>query len=120
MRLRRNFPESLANLDDLLIPIRWKLTDQFIEKLAAASTAEEALSLLRASRWGHLFEKDRSGAAERSYEKGLEAFCRRSIHAPEPSVIVPQAYLTLKGVEYDKLTRAVEAARYGISPGEVI
>lgn len=120
MRLHRNFPGSLANLDELLIPVRWKLTDRFIEKLAAAPTEEAALSLLRASRWGNLFAENRSGAAEHSYETGLEAFCRRSIHAPEPSVIVPQAYLTLKGVEYDKLTRAVEAARYGISPGEVI
>lgn len=120
MRLRRSFPGSLGSLNDLLIPIRWKLTDEYISRLASAATDEEALALLRASRWGPLFQDESLTASEHSYERGLEAFCRRSIHAQKPSVLVPQAYLTLKGIECGKLMRAAEAAKYGISPGRVL
>ncbi len=120
MRLRRNFPGSLANLDRLLIPIRWKLTDSFIAQLAGAPTDADAMALLRASRWSALFADDSLASSDHSYERGMEAFCRRRIHAQTPSVAVPQAYLTLKGIECDKLTRAVEAARYGILPSRVI
>lgn len=120
MRLRRNFPGSLGSLRELLIPIRWKLTDEFIERLAGAPTDAEALALLRSSRWAPLFTDDSLTSSGHSYERGMEDFCRRSIHAQTPSVAVPQAYLTLKGIECDKLTRAVEAARYGILPGRVI
>ncbi len=120
MRLRRNFPGSLADIDKLLIPIRWKLTDEFIAQLAGAPTDADAMALLRSSRWAQMFGDDSLTSNVYSYERGMEALCRRSIHAQTPSAAVPQAYLTLKGIECDKLVRAVEAAHYGILPGRVI
>lgn len=120
MRLRRSFAQSLDCLNELLIPIRWKLTDEFISSLASAPSDEEAMRLLHASRWGALFQDESLTASEHSYERGLEKFCRRSIHAQKPSILVPQAYLTLKGIECSRLMRAAEAAKYGISPDRVL
>ena len=120
MRLRRRFPASLDQLDELLIPVRWKLTDDFIRSLAFAPTDEEAMALLRSSRWKRYFEEDSLAVTDHNYELGLEAFSRRQIHTAVPSLCVPQAYLTLKSIECDRLTRVLEAARYHMEAYKVI
>jgi vacuolar-type H+-ATPase subunit C/Vma6 len=120
MRLRRSFPESLKAVHELLIPVRYKLTDEFIDRLIACQTDDEAVNLLRSSRWGEYFKDKSLAATDHSYELMLESFSRRQIHAAVPGICVPQAYLTLKGIECDKLIRAVEAAQYGMTPSKVI
>jgi len=119
LRLRRLLGPS-RRIPELLIPVRYKLTDDFILELAGAPSDSEAMAVLNKSRWKSYFESFEALGIERYYERAVEEFCRKLISSSAPSLCIPHAYLTLKEIECHKLIRLIEAIRYGIDPQSVI
>ena len=113
LRLRR-FPASLASADKLLIPVRSRLRPEIVSAIAKAPDDRAVLEILSATPWGRYFTTLEPDTLERQYRDAMTAFCRRLINAPEPSICMPQAYLTLKTMECGKLTTLIEARRLGV------
>jgi len=119
IRLRTRFPSSMERIDELLVPIRYRLKDSLIERLREAPSDDAFAAILRDSRWGGIFTELDPRSAQISYEKALFNFCRRQIHSAEPGICVPQAYLTLKSLEHDRLVRAAGCVSYGVPPLDI-
>jgi len=121
LRLHRCFPKALSSisLDKLLIPVGKKLKREFAEALRDAGSIDEALMLLEKSQWGNFFKGINPDRLERECDSFMESFCRKLIHSPLPNACIPQAYLTLKRLECERLIRVVEAIKAGIPPREV-
>jgi len=119
LRIRRLLGPS-AQIPKLLIPVRYKLTQDFISELASAPSDSEVLSILKNSRWKSYFESFEALGIERYYERALESFCKKLISSPTPSLCIPHAYLTLKEIECHKLIRIIEAIHFGIDPQKIV
>jgi len=120
LRLHRSFPTSLPEVKSLLIPIRGQLTETLQNSLIAAPEEAAALQLLRGTSWAKAFPSDQELNLERLSEQAMEAFCRGLIRTVEPGPFFPQAFLTLREIEYAKLSRVITAISYGISPAAVL
>ena len=93
---------------------------KILRTLQAAKNADETLELLRKTRCKKYLEGINLQKIESFYYEAMEAFCRKIIKSPEPSICVPVAYLTLRDMECKKLIRLIEAVNYGVDPKEVI
>ena len=120
LRLHRYFPGSLKKADELLIPIYDLLEPKLLEALLAAKSEVEMLEVLKKSRCKKYLEGKNLQKLESLYYEAMEAFCRKIIKSPEPSICVPVAYLTLRELECKKLARLIEAVDYGVDPLEVL
>ena len=118
MRVRRYFPEQLDAVIPMLLPVRYKLTPAFINKLYTTKTAEAAEELLRASPYGKVFTAYQLNHIEDYYYQFLYEFNRRILAGGIPNVYTPSAYLSLRDVELKTLTAAIECVRYGIKPAQ--
>lgn len=115
LRLRR-FPRSAAKAKDYLIPIRYELRDELIDRLLRASTDEAVLQILEKTRWGDAFRSLAPGDLEKQYQQYMEAFCRRILNAADAGLGVVQALLPLKDMERRKLLRLIGALAHGMDP----
>ena len=118
MRARRFFPERLDAVIPMLLPIRYKLTPAFVNKLYTADTTEDAEALLRTSPYGKVFTVQQLTHIEDYYYQFLYEFNRRILSGGIPTVYTPSAYLSLRDVELNTLTAAIECIRYGIQPAQ--
>ena len=120
LRLQRHFPGSLNRANELLIPIHSLIEPKLLEELLSAKSESELVKILEKSPCrGYLEGKDLQ-KLESLYYEAMEAFCRQIIKAPEPSICVPVAYLTLREFECKKLTRLIQAVDYGLEPEKVL
>ena len=113
LRLRR-FPASLESAEKLLIPVRDRLKPETVNAIAKAPDNRAVLEILSATPWGRYFTTLDPDTLERQYREAMTAFCRKLINAPEPSICMPEAYLTMKNIECEKLTTLIEARRLGV------
>jgi vacuolar-type H+-ATPase subunit C/Vma6 len=119
LRLRR-FPASAAKAKSLLIPVKKNLSSGLIDKLLAAKDDQAVLSLLQATRWGDVFTSLAPGDLEKEYRAYMEQFCRHIITSAGPGLAQVQAFLTLKDLERQRLTRLAAAVQRGLDPSLVI
>jgi len=120
LRLQLYFPGSLKKADELLIPVYNLFEPKILRTLLTAKNAEETLERLRKTRCRKYLVGINLQRIESFYYETMEAFCRKIIKAPEPSICVPVAYLTLRELECKKLIRLIEAVNYGVDPKEAI
>ena len=120
LRLQRNFPGSLDRAHELLIPIYSLIEPRLLKNLLAAKSEAETLEILYKSPCRKYLEGKDLQKLESLYYEAMEAFCRQIIKAPEPSICVPVAYLTLREFECNKLNRLIQAIDYGIEPETVL
>ena len=120
LRLQRYFPASLEKANELLIPIYSLINSRLLKNLLTAKSEGETLDLLRKSPCRKYLEGIDLQKLESLYYEAMEAFCRQLIKAPEPSICVPVAYLTLREFECNKLTRLIQAIDYGLEPEKVL
>jgi len=120
LRLHRYFPGSINKADELLIPIYDLLEPRLLKTLLTAKSEGEILEFLKKSRCRNYLEGKNLQKLESLYYEAMEAFCRKIIKSPEPSICVPVAYLTLRELECKKLARLIEAVDYGVEPEEVL
>lgn len=120
IRLLRNFPASIEQADELLIPISSHLKPELLYSLKAAKSESEALDLLRKSPFGKHLEGVDTSNIESLYYKSMEKFCRKLVKTAEPDIGVLQAYLVLKELECSKLNRVIEAVNSGVDPKSVV
>ncbi|MCL2343331.1 MAG: V-type ATPase subunit [Firmicutes bacterium] len=120
LRLHRNFPASLPEVKNLLIPIRGQLTEILQNSLIAAPDEASALALLQGTAWAKFFPRDKELNLERLSEQAMETFCRDLIKSVQPGPFFPQAFLTLREIECAKLSRVITAISYGINPATVL
>lgn len=115
LRLRR-FPRSAAKAKDYLIPIRYELRDELIDRLLRATSDEAVLQILEKTRWGEAFRSLAPGDLEKQYQQYMEAFCRHILNAADAGLGVVQALLPLKDMERRKLLRLIGALAHGMDP----
>jgi len=120
LRLQLYFPGSLKKADELLIPVHNVFEPKILKTLVAAKNAEETLELLRKTACKKYLVGINLQRIESFYYETMEAFCRKIIKSPEPSICVPVAFLTLRELECKKLIRLISAVSYGVDPKEVI
>ena len=120
LRLHRYFPGSLERANELLIPIYSLIEPILLKTLLTAKSESETLDMLRKSPCRKYLEGKDLQKLESLYYEAMEAFCRQIIKAPEPSICVPVAYLTLREFECKKLNRLIQAVDYGIEPEKVL
>lgn len=120
LRILRYFPRSLKGADALLIPVSHRLKRELVHDIIAAGTYDKALDVLRGSMWKDLAAAIDVSGPEREYERRLGGFCVRLMRSGEPSVCPAVAFLTLKELERKKLTRVIEAVRFGVPASDVI
>jgi vacuolar-type H+-ATPase subunit C/Vma6 len=118
LRLRQ-FPATVGKAKQLLIPLRKDLTPALVDKLLAARDDESVLAVLQTTRWGETFTSLEPGALERAYRAYMESFCRHIIAGASPGLAQVQAFLTLKDLERQRLTRLVAAVQRGLDPALV-
>jgi vacuolar-type H+-ATPase subunit C/Vma6 len=119
LRLRR-FPASVGKAKQMLIPLHKDLTPGLVDKLLAAKDDEAVLALLQNTRWGSAFTSLAPGDLERAYRTYMEGFCRHIIAGGSPGLAQVQAFLTLKDLERQRLTRLVAAVQRGLDPSLVL
>ena len=122
LRMVKSFPMSLrsGDYDRYLIPVGESLTKQFINELRAAASFEDAVDILKRSKWSRYFNTISSRNFEREYERFMEKFCKKLIYNPVPNAGMPHAYLLLKKLECERLIRTMEAIRSGVNPAAVL
>lgn len=116
----RGFPASAAKADELLIDVRDKLTPELSRRLLRARDDKAVLDILAKTPWKGTFTSLAPGELEKQYSAYMAAFCRRILSAARPGLTVVQAFITLKDMERQRLTRLVSAAARGIDPELVI
>lgn len=119
LRLRR-FPKSVQHARDYLIPIRYELRDDVIDRLLRASTDEAALQILEKTRWAGVFRSLAPGDLEKQYQEYMEVFCRRILNAADAGIGVVQALLPIKDMERRKLLRLISAVAHGMDPRDLV
>lgn len=119
LRLRR-FPRSAPKAKEYLIPIRYELRDDLIDRLLRAPTDEAALQILEKTRWGGVFRSLAPGALEKQYQQYMEEFCRHILNAADAGMSVVQALLPIKDMERRKLLRLISAVAHGLDPRSVV
>ena len=115
MRVRKYFPEQLDAVVPMLLPVRYKLSPAFVNRLYTAKTDEAAEELLRTSPYGKVFSAQQVAHIEEYYYQFIYDFNRRVLAGP-PNVYTPAAYLSLRDVELKNLISAIECVRYGVHP----
>ncbi len=119
LRLRR-FPKSVQRAREYLIPIRYELRDDLIDRLLRASSDEAVLQILDKTRWGGVFRSLAPGDLEKQYQKYMEEFCRHILNAADAGIGVVQALLPIKDMERRKLLRLISAVAHGMDPRSVV
>ncbi len=119
LRLKQYYPDVLQDLGDLLIPIRYHLTDTMIRQIRQAPDTEHVKALMRSKPWSKRFGED-TLVPEQAYDLALIDFCRKLINDPESGVCTVQAYVTLKQIECRRMIRVYEAVRLGVDPVRVL
>ena len=120
LRLQRYFPGSLNKANEMLIPIYNQLEPKIVNALVEANNENEALNILRKSSCRKYLEGLDLQKLENLHNDSMEAFCRKIIKSPDPSICVSVAYLILRELECKKLNRLIEAVDYGVDPKEVL
>jgi hypothetical protein len=75
---------------------------------------------LQTTRWGDVFTSLAPGDLEKEYRVYMEQFCRHIITSAGPGLAQVQAFLTLKDLERQRLTRLAAAVQRGLDPSLVI
>ncbi|MCL2747093.1 MAG: V-type ATPase subunit [Oscillospiraceae bacterium] len=116
MRVRKFFPGQRDAVLPMLLPVRYKLTPAYVNRLYTAQTDESAEALLREGPYGKRLDDRRISRIEDFYYRFLFDFNRRILKSGIPTVYTPSAYLGLRDVELRNLIAAIECVRYGVSP----
>ena len=120
IRLRRYFPGSFDRALELLLPIGHRLPPALRRALVEAPSEEAMFAVLRPTRWGRYFDELGDRPVDYVFEKAMEDFSTRLLHSANPSICVPQAYLTLRGIEIKRLVRVIKALTYGRDPARFL
>lgn len=120
LRLQRYFPASLGRADNLMIPVYDLLEPRVLKNLLATKSEAEAIEVLNKTACRRYLEGRDLHRLDALYNEAMEAFCRKIVKSPVPSICTPTAYMTLRELECEKLNRLIQAVDYGIDPKEVI
>ena len=115
-RVRKFFPEQLDAVIPMLLPVRYKLSPAFVNRLYTAKTDEAAEALLRSSPYGKAFTSQQITHIEEYYYQFLYDFNRKILKQGIPTIYTPAAYLGLRDVELKNLIATIECVRYGVRP----
>ncbi|MEF9971234.1 MAG: V-type ATPase subunit [Oscillospiraceae bacterium] len=117
LRLQRFFPGSLPAADSLLVPVSLRLRPALLRALISADGESEAREILKKSPCEKYFKGLDVQKLDNLFDEAMASFCRNLLRSPEPSICIPQAYLTLREIECKRLARYIEAASYGLEAG---
>ena len=119
-RARMLYHMSPAQIYSILIPVRYRLTPEEIRELIEASSEEEAKKSFERTWYGKKFLKQDAVTLEEFYNVNLMGLLDREARKHPCSVAILFRYLYSKEQEVRRLTLALEAVRYGLSPDEAI
>jgi V/A-type H+-transporting ATPase subunit C len=96
----------------IIIPISYKLSKEQLAKLAASSTIEEYMNILKNSYYREMYTSFQNGTMENSYQNMMNKMYKLSQGKYPNSMATVNAYLHYKELETSRLTTALECIRY--------
>lgn len=109
-----NFEEEI--IFTYLIPIRYRLSEDFIKSLVRSETIEGFIHLVSETKYAPLFEDaDRGIFPEENYRTIVRKIDKNMFFNHPQSLIAVYTYLDLKELELDNIKTVVEGIRYGKS-----
>lgn len=109
-----NFEEEI--IFTYLIPIRYKLSENFIKELVHAEKIEGFISLISETKYAPLFAGVDNGIfPEENYRTIIRKIDKTMFFNHPQSLIAVYTYLDLKELELDNIKTVVEGIRYGKS-----
>lgn len=123
LRVKRYYPGMEGQFAGGLMPARRYLSPETLKRLCYAESADAAVDILRATRYGRYFRD--AGQAKIPRLEHLIARARyehslRGIREPLPSVVTPLSFLYLTQVELSNVIHLIECVRYDVPPEEAL
>ena len=116
----RGFPGTADRAEELLIPVRDKLTPELSRKILQEPSDRRVLEILKDTPWGGTIRSLAPGDLEKQYGAYMIAFCQRALAGARPGLVAAQSFLSLKEMERQRLVRLVTAVSKGIDPNLVV
>jgi len=114
MRIKRYFAYDTEEIQSFIIPNYYKISLDFLKRLAQAQGEAAELVLFEQTIYGNLFKENQFAYLENYLYKALYDFSHKALSTGKPSVFVPIAYLSLKDIELKNVINVIECIRYGI------
>ena len=103
-----------------LIPIRYRLTEDFIKELVRAETIEGFVHLVSETKYAPLFTGIEDGIfPEENYRDMIRRIDKNMFFNHPQSLIAVYTYLDLRELELDNIKTVVEGIRYGKTPDAI-
>ena len=124
-RAKQNYHLRADAITSFLIPVYFRLTKEQVQKLAAASSPEEFLQILRGTSYkNRIFASSETSAGavklKRLFRSLLDEVYRSSGRRNPYSAAVLNTYFYFKEEEIRKIITAIEGIRYQLSGNDII
>ena len=118
-RLKKFFDASPDFIQANLLPRGGLLSDQAMDKLIHAPTADEALSIFLATPLGQRIPESERKFTHDLYNRAPYFAARKQIHYSIYPIVVMFAYMMLTDLELDDIINIIEGTRYGLNPEQI-
>lgn len=118
-RYKKFFQPPVEVIRDSLIPVKCRLSDQVIENMLMAPTAEQVLKILESSPYQFYVDDEEFVFIEYYGEKIKYNLAHRFMHFSNDAPIVFYSYYQLAELEIENLINIIEGVRYGVSADEI-
>lgn len=124
-RAKQNYHLPAEAISSFLIPIHYRLREEQIQKMAAASSPEEFLQILKTTGYKtRIFSSPEASASpvrlKRFYRSLLDAVYRSSGRRNPYSAAVLNTYFYFKEEEIRKIITAIEGIRYQLGGNDIL
>ncbi|MCL1827930.1 MAG: V-type ATPase subunit [Oscillospiraceae bacterium] len=116
IRILRYFPKSITAADEILIPLGRFLSKKLIAEISAAASEQEAVDILKTTRWRSVFDDYHPADLDRLFDGAINALNKKLLRSSEPNFAAVAAYIGLKEADGERLIRAITALGYGLRP----
>lgn len=119
LRAKKYYGGSRESLLTHMLPHACLLSSRQMEGLLAAESDQQALSLLRSSRYGRYTARFDPAEIDGFARRVLQDVCQRKIHFSTHPAVVMACYFRHAEVEVDNVTNIIEGIRYGLPPDRI-
>lgn len=103
----------------LILPYAHKLNKSSIEGMLSAENADQALEVLRESRYGDEIKKYNFVSIDRLADNIIFASAHKNLYFSMDVSIILVSYIVLKKYEYENIINIIEGIRYGLRTEEI-
>lgn len=104
---------------DVLIPNDTLMTDEQLDNMITAESADEVLRILKDTCYGKEYTENESVCIEQTFEKIMYNRCRKLLRFSTSAGVVVVCYIALMETEVRNLVHIIEGIRYNLPSGEI-